>query len=155
MIPLATGNLYRKILSIFKLVSNSFHQENKMVHTPCIILTKECICQNHFLKLLLLFPFHAGQILGFPGILRRHNLQIVFLTKLVCNRLHSAFPFSLAVFIFHTGNKIYTVEYQMCMHMVLIVMNRIHRLILILQIFLCKSLHNVKRNFLRGLSRHK
>ena len=77
------------------------------------------------------------------------------LIPLMINNVKHHKQLPLAVFIFHTGNKIYTVEYQMCMHMVLIVMNRIHRLILILQIFLCKSLHNVKRNFLRGLSRHK
>ena len=39
--------------------------------------------------------------------------------------------------------------------MILIIVNRIHRLIFILQIFLGKPLHHIESNFLRSFSRHK
>ena len=57
MIPFTTRNLYRKVLSILKLIPDSLHQEYKMVKASRLTLAKLCICQNHFAKTLFTLPF--------------------------------------------------------------------------------------------------
>ena len=124
-----------------------------MFHIFSIKGTESCILFNPLGKYQVSLPLRSCHIFRLFAIFCRSNVQSIFITQLIGDRLEFIFPVTLVILELISCYHIYTVYYNMGMKMISICVNSHHSLILSAKCLFCKThgyiIHNLWCPFAR------